>query len=720
LIPKPATRQIRKIAFLIGVPEGDSKRYRVYNIIEGLTKKGIDCCTFYDINIDRIEEVLDSDIVVLFRAGMWECTDGVLKKCKENDIPVVFDIDDLVFEPESIQFVDGIRNYSDDQKAEYLNGVRRYRETLQRCDFATCTTDYLANRIRQASDNKTYVIPNTINEAQYKLASEILRNRSLKHKDKSDRIKISYFSGTYTHNKDFLEAAGALCEILQKYENTEFHIIGELDLPEDFRKFGNRIVRKPFMQYLDMLKYLAEMDVNIAPLEQNNPFTEGKSELKIFEAGIVKVPTVASRTDSYSKCISDGENGFLAGSKQEWIEKLSLLIENKRLRAKMVVSARSHFLDTFYIDNVIDDCVKLYQEMVGIYRERNVDLNHINIAWIIPEPFAGSGGHRNIFRAVKNLSKFGHKLTMYFTGNADIDTMKSIVNNHYCDLSHVKSIKYNNSLGYHDVCFATHWSTVYPMMQHKQKIKYPFYFVQDYEPMFAPMGTEYILAENTYRMGLTNLTSGPWPAKILKSKYGAEAEFFRFPVDRKIYNTNIKRTKTNKNIIFFAKPEMPRRCYDLGIMALKLVKEKRPDIEIILFGSEEIAAQSVPFEHTNLGLITNINDLSKLYRNADLGIVFSTTNPSLVPYEMMACGLAVADLRLEDSVVNYDSEENVYLLNPVPEMMSQEIVGIMNSGEERQRKALNGYNYAGSFPDEEGMARRIEELIKRKISGNFS
>jgi hypothetical protein len=253
------------------------------------------------------------------------------------------------------------------------------------------------------------------------------------------------------------------------------------------------------------------------------------------------------------------------------------------------------------------------------------------------------------------------------------------------------------------------------MMQHKDKIRYPFYFVQDYEPMFAPMGTEYILAGNTYRMGLTCICSGPWPARILRNRFNAEADFFRFPVDKTVYNTNIKRIKTKRNIIFFAKPEMPRRCYELGIMALKLVKEKLPEVEIILFGSDKINSESIPFEHTKLGLLPSISDLAKLYRNADLGMVFSTTNPSLVPYEMMACQLAVADIRLEDSIVKYDSEENVYLLNPVPEVMAMEIVEIMGNDKDRQKKAVNGRNYVRSFPDEDSMARRIEDLIRVKI-----
>jgi len=715
LAPEPASTKVKKVSFLIGCLEGESKRYRVYNIVEGLTKKGIECKVFYEINLDRLEQVTDCDLLVLFRAAMSPNLDTVIRRFRSRNIPIVFDVDDLIFEPQSVRYVYEVQTWPDDKKAEYIDGVKRYRQTLESCDFATCTTEFLANRIR-ALGKRCFVIPNTINHAQYELAQTLRQD----HRRKNNKVKIGYFSGTRTHDKDFLEAAGALETILEKHADVELHIVGPLRLPDQLKKFGGRVVTRPFMPYLEMLKYLSAIDINIAPLEQDNPFTAGKSELKIFEPALLAVPTVASRVDSYSRCIKDGFNGFLAGSKAEWIQKLSLLVDNEELRTSVGANARRDFVHRFFIENVAEYVIREYEQIVDAHCSKRIDLNHIDIAWIIPEPFVGSGGHRMVFRAVKKLSEYGHRLTMYFTGNAGIEQIKRIVNNYFYDLSHVQFIKYNGSLGYHDVCFATHWTTVYPLMHNKHKIKHPFYFVQDYEPLFAPMGTEYILAENTYRMGLTCICAGPWIAKILRTRFNAEADFFRFPVDKSIYNTDIKRTNKEKNIIFFARPEMPRRCYELGIMALQLVKDRLPDVEIILFGSNRVDSKSVPFPHTNLGVISDLKELAELYRNADLGIAFSTTNPSLVPYEMMACGLAVADLRLEESVVNYDSEENVYLLNPVPEAMAQEIVEIMNNDEERQRRALNGYNFVQSFPDEEGMGRRIEELIKRKLSvGNL-
>ncbi len=708
--------KIKKVAFLIGTLEGESKKYRVFNIIEGLQNIGIECNTFYEINLDLIDRLLDSDLLILFRAAISDNIKNIIARFHEKKIPIVFDVDDLVFEPDSIHYVDGIKDFTREQLGIYKDGVRRYRETMKLCNFCTATTEFIVKRIGKLG-KKSFIIRNTINKEEYEASKLACKNIK---KDKN-QITIGYFSGSNTHDKDFLEASNAFFSIMAKYPKVHLFIMGELQIDKRLlNKFKGRIIRKKFAPYSKMSRYLAQMDIIIVPLELNNPYTAGKSELKIFDAAMVNVPVIASSTETFSKCITDGHNGFLASNTQEWIKKLSLLIVNKELRSKMGLNAKKDFFKMFFIGNEIDNIINVYQKIIDIFNNNNnieVDIKNLNIAWIIPEPFVGSGGHRNIFRAVKKLSEFGHKVNMYFTANIDIKKIHKIVNDHFFDLSHVEFIKYNGSLKNHDICFATHWSTVYPLMDNKDKIKYLFYFVQDFEPMFAPMGSEYILAENTYKMGLTHITSGPWPTKILKEKYNAEAYPFLFPLDKTVYNTKPLRTKENKNIIFFARPEMPRRCYELGIQMLTYVKQKMPSVEIILWGSNNIHSKNVPFECTNLGLLPTLKDLNKLYRNADIGIVFSTTNPSLVPYEMMASGLAVADIKLEYSLINYGSQKNIFLLDPSPKSAASEIILALNDDKLRQEKAMNGLRFVDeNFYDEDKMGKRIESIIIDKIS----
>jgi hypothetical protein len=64
----------------------------------------------------------------------------------------------------------------------------------------------------------------------------------------------------------------------------------------------------------------------------DNPFGKSKSEIKYVEAGLVRVPTIASPTTPYKYAIRSGDNGFLAAGEEEWIQALCQLVEDEHLR----------------------------------------------------------------------------------------------------------------------------------------------------------------------------------------------------------------------------------------------------------------------------------------------------------------------------------------------------------------------------------------------------
>lgn len=367
--------------------------------------------------------------------------------------------------------------------------------------------------------------------------------------------------------------------------------------------------------------------------------------------------------------------------------------------------------------NVIQDS-ESYIKIMERRPNDKIDIKHMNIAFLVPEPIRGSGGHRNIYRAASKLREFGHFITVYYIQTQKpAKKIKQEVSEWFYDMRDIPFICYEGELGFHDVAVATWWETVYLLEKNSYKVKQKIYFTQDFEAYFYPMSTEYILAENTYKMGFPCICSGPWMSTYIRDRYNAKADYFQFPVDRNIYNTRTVRTKKNKNLIFFAKPDMPRRCYTLGVQALNEFSKIKPEIEIILFGSEHILSSSLPFPATVVRLLPTLNDLANLYRNADLGLVFSTTNPSLVPYEMLSCGCPVADLDLEFAKSKYgNSEDNVFLLPPNPQMMGECIAQIFDNPEEMNNRAMLGRAWVkDEFPSEEDMAYRVEELIIKYV-----
>jgi len=337
----------------------------------------------------------------------------------------------------------------------------------------------------------------------------------------------------------------------------------------------------------------------------------------------------------------------------------------------------------------------------------------LSIAWIVPGLIIGGGGHRNIIRCAYQLEQLGHQVSLYFIDSQDPgEIVRAKVRKHFYPLNgHIGLLE--NSFPYSDFVFATHWTTVAHAERFKDRAGEIVYFVQDFEPYFYAMGSEYVLAESTYRKGLYAITSGIWCEHFLRNRYGAEADHFQFPIDRSIYFDR-KAVRRHDRVVFFAKPEMPRRCYELGVQALSALKALRPDVEIAFYGSS--CATNVNFPVTQLGVLPGPNDLAQLYNEATIGIAFSTTNPSLVPYEMMACGLPVVDLGRPGNEMNYDGRFDIArLANPDPAEMAREIAELISNPAELASRSAAGLAFAGTFPVEEDVGRRIEGLLLNRV-----
>lgn len=92
---------------------------------------------------------------------------------------------------------------------------------------------------------------------------------------------------------------------------------------------------------------IAQVDINLVPLELGNSFCEAKSELKFIEAGVVGVPTIASATGTYQYAIKNGIDGYVAQNNQEWEKYLQELIDDSELRKKMGQNAKKKVIDHY-------------------------------------------------------------------------------------------------------------------------------------------------------------------------------------------------------------------------------------------------------------------------------------------------------------------------------------------------------------------------------------
>jgi glycosyltransferase involved in cell wall biosynthesis len=84
---------------------------------------------------------------------------------------------------------------------------------------------------------------------------------------------------------------------------------------------------------------LHQIDIGLGPFP-NTGWTPWRCHGKVLQYMAAGIPCVASRVGVLPEYIQDGLNGFLATSQGEWIEKLTLLMENAGLRRRIGLAGR--------------------------------------------------------------------------------------------------------------------------------------------------------------------------------------------------------------------------------------------------------------------------------------------------------------------------------------------------------------------------------------------
>jgi glycosyltransferase involved in cell wall biosynthesis len=227
------------------------------------------------------------------------------------------------------------------------------------------------------------------------------------------------------------------------------------------------------------------------------------------------------------------------------------------------------------------------------------------------------------------------------------------------------------------------------------------------------MSEDFIRAQFTYKTDIQKVTWGPWIKNILeKHDYIVGVKTFPFYYNKDVYSQNHQIKKTYNKVLFFARPLMPRRCFNLGIEAIFKYQSKYGyRTEFVLFGSDNLEKYNLPIQYTDLGVLSP-KQLNSLYNEAGLAIVFSTTNPSKAPFEMMACGLPVLDLNINSSVISYGSFENAFLCDPDADQIAETINNIMTDRSLVTRKSISALKYSMEIDDEYTAAEKLIKIIK--------
>lgn len=322
---------------------GDTRRYRSLHLYEQLRLAGADCVLSHLTDPHLPEYARSASVAVLHRVALDGYVEKILRILRSRGAMVVLDADDFLYDPSIMRWIDS-PDFQDPVRAKlYKEEILRHRAGLDRCDAVTVSTNYLGEML-EFSGKPVRVHRNAFNLDMLRLSDMAVQSRARR----TDRIVIGYASGTRTHDQDFAMIQPVMVDLMRRFPAVELWLMGPVASGDGWGMLQERVRSFPLVAWRDLPGRLAQLDINLAPLIPDSPFNQAKSEIKYMEAGLVRVPTVASKTGAFLHAIHHGRNGFLASSAEEWHSALELLVENAEARRSFGDAAYQDVMDRYH------------------------------------------------------------------------------------------------------------------------------------------------------------------------------------------------------------------------------------------------------------------------------------------------------------------------------------------------------------------------------------
>lgn len=230
--------------------------------------------------------------------------------------PIIYDFDDAIF----------LSNTSETNTyIERLKNPDKISSIISMSSAVIAGNRYLYDFAVKYNKN-VFIIPSSIDTDKYTPVAD--------RGEGANKDIVIGWVGSITTRKFVYGIEDALSELEKKYDNIIFKIIGG--------GFYSKKVKKVFNIEWSLeteKEYLKTFDIGIMPMS-DDAWTRGKCGFKAILYMASGIPTVCSPVGANAEIVQDGVNGFWATTKEEWVDKLSRLIEDKDLRLKMGARAR--------------------------------------------------------------------------------------------------------------------------------------------------------------------------------------------------------------------------------------------------------------------------------------------------------------------------------------------------------------------------------------------
>jgi glycosyltransferase involved in cell wall biosynthesis len=706
---------IGNIFIINGARNSSSEIYRTFTLARVLRELGFTPLIF---DLEDLEYLHGKDLFacVFVRVASTPTVQSFVGRLKREGVKVISDFDDLVFRPSLIGKIDGVRYLKDQERRQYAEGMLLYRQQIQQSDQVWVTTKYLVTEVKRYNHNVVQIGNYPLEEARKAAAS-------LTGGGKAPEFIVGYYSGTLTHQADFRVCSKGILKFLNKYKDARLRIVGKFDISEfPALAKSSQVDMQGMLSYSNMIRNMAECSAILAPLEIGDEFCESKSELKFLDAALVSVPTVASATGAFKEAITHGKNGLLASAEGDWYTLLDELYNDRRL-ANEIGTAAHRSVSQFYSEGKQAGEYKAALDSLGISNGFPVPKQRLpktsipaifasksqraRLAILLPELSVGSGGHRKALTFCREyVLQGGHVEVLFMSSRSTSELIDMVREYYFRDFEYVSA--YDSCPPDAEVVVATSWDTAY-VVKDWDIAAQKFYFIQDFEPFFSPMSTNYALAYNSYRLGLEPIAFGDWNSMKLKREFGFDVESIAFPVDQEVYFPR-RITRSASTLLFYARPSQPRRLFELGEQALLRLRPYLRNWRILYFGEDNYGSDIQGIEYC--GRKTDHGELAELYSNATLGIAFSSSNPSLIPFEMLSCGLPVIDVDMGIRSADFAGCNSIVYAEPTFDSVARTILRVATDSARCVEMSEQAVIWAKRLPTDTEFARDVLKKMR--------
>jgi glycosyltransferase involved in cell wall biosynthesis len=328
-----------KVLFLIQGWNVAASRYRVLQYLPYLEKMGVETnVSTYPRSIAEYAkfffgEVKDYDVIFLQRKRF---NPPFLQILRQRAWGIVYDFDDAVM-------------FRNSKAPSPYSGTRerRFGRIVRAADHVIAGNNFLKDRTARYTDRVT-MIPTAIDQDKYSAKD---------YRAKKDTVTIGWIGDHGSIH--YLAAMRHIFESLgKKYPHVELKIICDIFFDCD----AIPVIKKRWSQE-EEVNDLRSLDIGVMPLV-DDPWSWGKCGLKILQYYGVGVPVVCTPVGVNRDVVQDGINGFWAMTDEEWIEKLSLLIETPALRQEMGLRGREIVRESYSVQGCAPRFYKVLDEVL--------------------------------------------------------------------------------------------------------------------------------------------------------------------------------------------------------------------------------------------------------------------------------------------------------------------------------------------------------------------